>query len=95
MSLKSETWSPTRPRYSDRAYGAEPWQDRVGLALAVAGAMLLAVFFVLTAVNAGWVSDLHGSEAGNLSLLGRVNTYEAWLFPVSVAAIAWRNSGSG
>ena len=50
--------------------------------------MLLMAFFGLTVVIAEWVSDLHGSNIGNLSLLGRVNAYEAWLLPVAVASIA-------
>ena len=71
-----------------------PWPE-IGLGLAVAGAMVLGVFFVLSAVIAGWVSDLHGSDVGNISLLGRVNTYEAWLSPASVAAIAAIQVGVG
>ena len=93
MSLKLGTLSLTRPTHSEKDYGAEPWQDKIGLAFVGTGAMLLVAFFVLTAVIAGWVSDLHGSDAGNVSLLGRVNTYEAWLFPVSVAAIALAKFG--
>jgi len=88
MSPKLATFSLTRPTASVAAYAAEPWQFRVGIAMAGAGAMLLMAFFVLTIVIAGWVSDLNGAEAGNVSLLGRVNTYEAWLLPVAVGAIA-------
>ena len=39
------------------------------------------------------MSDLHGAEAGNLSLLGRVTTYEAWLLPAAVGAIALAKFG--
>ena len=93
MSLKLGTLSLTRPAHSEAAYGTEPWHDKIGLALAGTGVMLLVAFFVLTAVIAGWVSDLHGSDAGNASLLGKVSTYEAWLIPVSVAAIALAKFG--
>ncbi len=94
MSPKLATFSLTRPTASVAAYVAEPWQFRVGIAMATGGAMLLMALFVLTIVIAGWVSDLNGSEAGNVSLLGRVNTYEAWLLPVAVGAIALAKFGT-
>ena len=93
MSLKFGTLSLTRPTTADVTTTREAWQVNTGLALAVTSAMLLAAFFVLTAVIAGWVSDLHGSDAGNVSLLGKVNSYEAWLLPVAVASIALAKFG--
>lgn len=88
MSFNIGTLSLTRPNHPDAGLSRDAWQLNTGLTLAGIGAMLLAAFFVLTVVIAGWVSDLHGSDLGNVSLLGRVNSYEAWLLPVAVASIA-------
>jgi hypothetical protein len=93
MSLKIGTLSLTRPTNSDAAISRDAWQVNAGLLLALTGTMLLAAFFGLTIVIAGWVADLHGSDAGNASLLGRVNSYEAWLLPVAVASIALAKFG--
>ena len=67
--------SITRAHEYDAEFTRFSWLDRAGLGLSGAGVMLLGVFFVLSAVIAGWVADLHGAEAGNVSLLGRVSTY--------------------
>ena len=87
--------SITRTHEHDAGFTRLTWLDRAGLGLSSAGVMLLGVFFVLSAVIAGWVADLHGAEAGNVSLLGRVSTYEAWLFPASTAAVAMVKIGVG
>ena len=79
---------------SARSMTRRPWPE-IGVGLAVVGVMVLGAFFVLSAVIAGWVSDLHGSDLGNVSVLGRVNTYEAWLSAASVAAIAAIQVGVG
>ena len=73
MSAEVTNRSLTRPAASPGAYATEPREDRLGIVVAATGAMLLMAFFGLTVVIAGWVSDLHGSDIGNLSLLGRVN----------------------
>ncbi len=88
MSTEVVNRSLTRPSDSPGAYETETRADKVGLAVAATGVMLLMAFFGLTVVIAGWVSDLRGSEIGNVSLLGRVNAYEAWLLLVAVASIA-------
>ncbi len=88
MSTEVVNRSLTRPSDSLGAYEIETRADKVSLAVAATGVMLLMAFFGLTVVIAGWVSDLRGSEIGNVSLLGRVKAYEAWLLPVAVASIA-------
>mgnify|MGYP005838036611 CR=1 FL=1 len=95
MAQPTSTLSLTRPAMAGRDIGAPVWQYAAGLTLAVVGAMLLAVFFVVTAVVAGWASQLTdpAREAVLASRLGRVETYEAWLFPISVAAIALAKLG--
>ncbi len=94
MTQRTGTWSLTRPP-TGRDVAAPVWQYGVGLTLAVAGAMLLGVFFIITSVVAEWASQLTdpAREAVQASRLGRVETYEAWLFPVSVAAIALAKVG--
>lgn len=92
MSLKLGTLSLTRPTQSPGGYGP-PWQDKAGVALAGTGAMLLIAFFAITIAIAGWVSDLHGVDAGNAALFAKVGEYESWLLPVSVASIALAKFG--
>ena len=94
MASSVSAKSITRPGEPDGGMTGRPWPE-IGLGLAAAGVMVLGVFFVLSAIIAGWVSDLHGSDAGNVSLLGRVNTYEAWLLPASIAAVAVIKLGIG
>ena len=93
MSLQQSVRSLTRPRNSTESYAADTREAKAAIATLMTAVMLLGAFFVLTAVIAGGVSDLHGSDIGNLSLLGRVNAYEAWLLPVAVASIALAKFG--
>jgi hypothetical protein len=62
-------------------YGANAWQFPVGLLLGAAGVMLLMVWFVISAVVAGWVSDQDPTQ------LGKILTYDSWLFPFAIASI--------
>ena len=94
MASRVGVRSITRPSEPQGALARRPWPE-IGAGLAVVGVMVLGVFFVLSAIIAGWVSDLHGAEAGNLSLQGRVNTYQAWLLPASIAAVATIMLGIG
>ena len=93
MSQEQTDRSLTRPRHPTESFAASTREDKVAIAVGTTSVMLLAGFFVLTAVIAGWVADLHGSDIGSLSLLGRVNAYEAWLLPVAVASIALAKFG--
>ena len=93
MSSKSRTLSITRPDELGNPNQTSLLLEKVGIGLVTGSLMLLMAFLVLSAVIATWVSDLHGSEAGNLSLLGRVTTYEAWLLPAAVGAIALTKFG--
>ena len=82
------TNSLTRPSEPEKEGARSPWQFGVGLAMAVTGVVALAVVFVISAVVAGWVSDITApSEANPANLLARVTTYKAWLSPVAMASV--------
>ena len=81
MTASTATLSLTRPAEPAKEYGTNVWQYNAGLALAAAGVMLLMVWFVVSAVVAGWVSDQ------DATLVGRITAYNSWLFPVSTASI--------
>ena len=51
------------------------------------GVMALMVFFIISAVVSGWVSDQDPAH------LGRILTYDSWLFPVATAAVAFIKIG--
>ena len=76
------TLSLTRPREPRSEYGSNAWQFNFGLAAAGAGLMLLIVFFIISAVVAGWVSDQDPTK------FGRITAYDSWLFPFATASIA-------
>ena len=88
MSPGNRKASLTRPGDPQAEAAKSPWVIPLGLALAGAGVMLLMLFFIFTAVMAGWVSDLHGEDVGNIGLAGRVGAWGAWLAPASVGAMA-------
>ena len=89
MAEGTRTMSLTRPGEPEREGASSPWQFSVGLAVAVAGVMSLTVLFVISAVVAGWVSDITDpSEANPANLLARTRTYMAWLSPVALASVA-------
>lgn len=94
MATSTRTLSITRPK-APANYGAHVWQYYAGLALAVAAVMLLAVFFVFSAVIAVSVSQLTdpARAAVHASRLGRVQAYQAWLAPAAVAALALAKLG--
>lgn len=84
----SNILSLSRPSDPEKLYESTGWQYYVGPGLALAGVMMLMVFFVVSAVMSGWVSDISNpSEADPASLLARVRTYDAWLFPIATASI--------
>ncbi len=82
MATSTGTLSLTRPREPAKEYGSNAWQFNTGLLLGVVGVMLLMVFFVISAVIAGWVSDQDPTK------FSRIAAYESWLFPVATASIA-------
>ncbi len=82
MATSTGTLSLTRPREAQKEYSSNAWQFNVGLAIAGAGVMLLMVFFIISAVVAGWVSDQ------DVTKLGRITAYQAWLSPVAMASVA-------
>ncbi len=90
MAVDTKMLSLTRPKEPQKLYGATFWQFGGGLALAVIGAMLLMILFIISAVVADWVSDLTNpakSAEVLASRFGRVITYQAWLSPVATTSI--------
>ena len=84
----ANTMSLTRPMDPEKEGASSPWQFGVGLMMATAGVVALAVLFVIAAVVAGWVSDVTApAEANPANLLARVMTYRAWLAPVAMASV--------
>jgi len=75
------TASITQPANPEAEYGTTLWQFNVGLGLAGLGVMALMVFFVISAVVSGWVSDQDPSQ------LGRILAYDSWLFPFATASV--------
>ena len=89
MDENTKTMSLTRPSDPEREGANSPWQFSVGLALAFIGLMSVTVLLVISAIVAGWVSDItNPSEANPANLLARVTTYKAWLSPVTMASVA-------
>ena len=89
MAETSGTMSLTRPGEPEKEGASSPWQFSVGLMVAVAGVVSLTVLFVISAVVAGWVSDITDpSEANPANLVARTRTYMAWLSPVAMASVA-------
>ena len=89
MATNTGTLSLTRPRDPRRLYAAKFWQYNVGLLLAATGAMLLMVFFVISAIVSGWVSDQDPAQ------LGRILAYDSWLFPFATASVGLIKVGMG
>ena len=81
MNTETTRTSLTRPSDARQQYGSNVWQFNAGLAVAGAGVMLLMIFFVVSAVGAGWVADQDPSQ------LGRILAYDSWLFPAATAAV--------
>ena len=89
MDADTKAMSLTRPREPDKEGASSPWQFSVGLAVAFMGLVSVTVIFVISAIVAGWVSDItNPSEANPANLLARVTTYQAWLSPVTMASVA-------
>ena len=85
----TRTMSLTRPGEPEKEGASNPWQFGVGLLVAITGLVALTVLFVISAVVAGWVSDITSpAEADPANLLARVTTYKAWLSPVAMASVA-------
>ncbi len=87
MTTSVNRLSLTRPKEPAKQYGSNIWQHNAGLILAVTGLMALFVFFIISAVVAGWVSDQDPAK------FARITTYQSWLFPVAVSAIALAKAG--
>lgn len=90
-SLKSLTsLSLLRPHSATAEFDKEVPQYRVALLLAVAGIMLIAFVTAFSGPVASWVSDLTDPDkAGVLeSRTGRIETYQAWLFPLFFVGLA-------
>lgn len=89
MTRRNTTLSLTRPGEPVGDYGKHTWQYYAGPGLVLMAVMLLTAFFVITGVIAESVSQLTdpARAAVQASRLGRVQTYQAWLVPASVAAI--------
>ena len=84
----TEKLSLTRPAEPEKEGASNPWQFGVGLAVVVLGLMSVTVLFVISAVVAGWVSDITAaSEANPANLLARVATYKSWISPVAMASV--------
>ncbi len=84
----TKTMSLTRPSEPEKEGASNPWQFGVGLAVVVLGLMSVTVLFVISAVVAGWVSDITAaSEANPANLLARVATYKSWMSPVAMASV--------
>ena len=80
--------SLTRPRGGSQNDREHLWQSTLGRGIALAGVAALMVFFVISAVVAGWVSDLTDPGFANVAgRLGQVETWQAWLRPASIATI--------
>ena len=88
MDVDTKTMSLTRPKELEKEGASSPWQFGIGLAVASIGLMSVTVLFAISAVVAGWVSDITApSEANPANLLARVVTYQAWLAPVAMASV--------
>ena len=84
----TRTMSLTRPGEPEKEGASNPWQFGVGLLVAITGVVALTVLFVISAVVAGWVSDITSpAEADPANMLARVTTYKAWLSPVAMASV--------
>ena len=59
------TMSLTRPRELEREGASSPWQFGAGLMMAIASVVSLTVLFVISAVVAGWVSDITDPSEAN------------------------------
>ena len=81
MADSTGTMSLTRPRQPREEYTSNAWQFNAGLIVAGMGVMLLMVFFIISAVVAGWVSDQDPSK------FGRILAYDSWLFPFATASM--------
>ena len=79
MADNERTLSLTRPREPATEYARTGREFAVGTVVAVSGLMALMVFFVISAVIAGWVSDQDPTK------FGRISAYDSWLFPVATA----------
>ncbi len=88
MTVASSGTSLTRPGEPEKEGASDPWQFGVGLAVASIGLVSVTVLFVISAVVAGWVSDITApSETNPANLFARVMTYKSWISPVAMASV--------
>jgi hypothetical protein len=79
-----------RPRSPWLHYGNEVWHYGAALALAVAGIMVIAFATAFSGAVASWVSDLTDPAKAAVveSRTGRIEAYQAWLFPFFFLGLA-------
>lgn len=79
-----------RPPTRWRDYDKEVPHYRTALVLAVVGMMVIAFVTAFSGPVASWVSDLTdpGKTAIVESRTGRIETYQAWLFPLFFLGLA-------
>lgn len=79
-----------RPRSPWPSYDQEVPHYRIALVLAVVGLMVIAFVTAFSGPVASWVSDL--TDPGKSSIVasrtGRIETYQAWLFPLYFLGLA-------
>ncbi len=79
-----------RPRSRWPNYDREVWHYRAALALAVTGMMVIAFVTAFSGPAASWVSDLTdpAKTAVVESRTGRIEAFQAWLFPLFFVGLA-------
>ncbi len=86
----TRSFSLLRPRSRAADYDEEVPHYRTALFLAVAGLMLIAFVTAFSGLVADWVSDL--TDPGKTTIVesrtGRIETYQAWLFPLFFVGLA-------
>ena len=88
MAVANGKMSLTRPGEPEKEGATSPWQFPVGLLVAITGLLAVTVLFVISAVVAGWVSDVtNSSETNPANLLARVASYKSWMAPVAMASV--------
>lgn len=92
MSTEHRQRSISLLRPSERwpDYDKEVWQRPVAFALAVMGLMIIVFVTVFSGPVADWVSDLTDPAKASVveSRTGRVEAFNAWLFPLFFLGLA-------
>lgn len=71
-------------------YNKEVWHYRAAMLLAVMGMMIIVFVTVFSGPVASWVSDLTDPDKASVveSRTGRVEAFQAWLFPLFFVGLA-------